>query len=460
MGKNKRARSKSGATTPSPNQEKGSKQRKITGFTNKMDNLTEAAEGGVQQNAGDIAETTDTLDIRGMFHEIMSSMHDIKKDVTDLKSDMSSIKKHMKDLETSIEFNSSEITDLKIENKRIADIIDHTEARMDQFELLSYKNKLLKEEITKLEAYSKRDNLKFDGVQETKNENCEEVIKKILELKLQISDASLRIKIVRCHRLGQYNEKTDRPRTIIVKFHFYPERLEVWEKRRLLKGSGIFINEDFPQDMERQRKVMMPIVKAARAHNMKAYLSGTRLVIDDKSFNINTLHKLPHPITPEDVSEKQIGDYHFFMGRLSPLSNFSPHPIEVDGKIFSQTEQLFQYYKASHAGDHGTARMIMLTDDPAEQKRLGDKVKLDHKDWNLNHARHSMKLALDAKFTQHEHLGKRLKNITAKTIVECNRYDTTWANGLSLQDATLSDVTTWRGKNWLGELLMQVRETL
>ena len=60
-----------------------------------------------------------------------------------------------------------------------------------------------------------------------------------------------------------------------------------------------------------------------------------------------------------------------------------------------------------------------------------------------------MRKAIRAKFTQHEDLKEKLLNTGNAKLVEHTRNDHFWGDGLD-----------GSGKNWLGKLLMELRESL
>ena len=59
-------------------------------------------------------------------------------------------------------------------------------------------------------------------------------------------DKSNDIKIVRAHRLGKKQTWPGaKPRFIIVKFHWYGDRIAVWKAKKKLRGRTVFVNEVF-----------------------------------------------------------------------------------------------------------------------------------------------------------------------------------------------------------------------
>jgi ribA/ribD-fused uncharacterized protein len=65
-----------------------------------------------------------------------------------------------------------------------------------------------------------------------------------------------------------------------------------------------------------------------------------------------------------------------------------------------------------------------------------------------------------AKFNQNEHLKKILLSTGNKILVEASPYDAIWGVGMSEDNPDIYDSKKWKGTNWLGEVLMQVREDL
>ena len=74
-------------------------------------------------------------------------------------------------------------------------------------------------------------------------------------------------------------------------------------------------------------------------------------------------------------------------------------------------------------------------------------------------ARHTMYKACLLKFQQNPILGLKLKN-TSGIIVEANPNDKLFSCGLSLHHPHIQHQEKWPGKNLLGEILCQVRDSL
>ncbi|XP_063966130.1 uncharacterized protein LOC135156776 [Lytechinus pictus] len=116
---------------------------------------------------------------------------------------------------------------------------------------LSKKVDELRKEITSLkssceiqEQYSRRSCLRFHGIPEKEDENTDEVIRQVVNEKLDINLTSTDID--RSHRLTSRSGMSEgaKPRVIIMKFARYNIRKMIYSNRAKLKGTKIFIHED------------------------------------------------------------------------------------------------------------------------------------------------------------------------------------------------------------------------
>ena len=86
-----------------------------------------------------------------------------------------------------------------------------------------------------------------------------------------------------------------KPRTIVCKLLRFKDKQNILRKAKLLKGTDIFINEDYCQDAVEYRKALWEEVKVLRNQEKIAYLNYRSIVSRDK--------------VPALSSETQISEY-------------------------------------------------------------------------------------------------------------------------------------------------------
>ena len=154
-----------------------------------------------------------------------------------------------------------------------------------------------------------------------------------------------------------------------------------------------------------------------------------------------------------------------FYGHTKPngfLSNFHRCSFvladTVDEYTYSSAEQAIHHKKALLMGDAETAAKILLSDKPLVAKRLGRKAQpWDEEKW-VQCRRRVAEEVLQAKFTQNDAIGKRLKCTGPLHLVEASPRDKIWGVGISVTAVQKGEV--WKGCNILSEALMSVREKL
>ncbi|MCO6561394.1 MAG: NADAR family protein, partial [Gilliamella sp.] len=110
--------------------------------------------------------------------------------------------------------------------------------------------------------------------------------------------------------------------------------------------------------------------------------------------------------------------------------------------------------------DIESANAILSIPSSKMQKKLGQTVRnFDENIWN----KHKKEIVFEgnyAKFSQNDELKKYLLSTKDKVLAEASPYDKIWGIGLSIDDEMRFNMAKWRGKNLLGEVLMQVRKAL
>ncbi len=150
----------------------------------------------------------------------------------------------------------------------------------------------------------------------------------------------------------------------------------------------------------------------------------------------------------------------FFWRSASPFSQWHPCTFVVDGVTYGTAEQYMMHGKALLFGDHAIAELILGTNDPREQKALGRRVAgFDQEVWTRE-CRGIVYRGNHAKFTQNPELRAALLATAGTTIVEASPLDRIWGIGLGENHPDATNRSKWRGRNWLGEVLTQLREDL
>jgi len=138
--------------------------------------------------------------------------------------------------------------------------------------------------------------------------------------------------------------------------------------------------------------------------------------------------------------------FHTARGKYGFLSNFAPYGVEFDGQWYPTAEHYFQAQKFV-----GTpvAEQIRTTATPKEANALGRHLQLPLRtDWEMVKD-DIMLTVLRRKFAMHKDLQKQLLATENEDLIEDDVTNEYWACGAN-----------GKGRNRLGQLLMQVRKEL
>ena len=109
--------------------------------------------------------------------------------------------------------------------------------------------------LIELEDRSRRNNLRIDRIEEKPNETwkeCEENVQEMIKEKLGITEP---IEIDRCHRISK-RKKPNRPRTVICRITKFKDKQKILKNAKYLKGSGIYVYENFCKETMELRKTL------------------------------------------------------------------------------------------------------------------------------------------------------------------------------------------------------------
>ena len=246
-----------------------------------------------------------------------------------------------------------------------------------------------------------------------------------------------------------------------VEFDRHTDADAIYEYRYHLTG-GVYVDREFNFETENSRRILRPILKAARMKpefRYKSRMESDKLVIDGKRYGVNDLSQLPQKLSPFEVTTKSNDDTLGFFGELCPFSNFYPAKFIHEGIHYSSSEQLIQHKKALHCGDNATANKILAAKTAIACKQLAYQIQnYDHQGW-IDAAKELCHDGLCAKFEQNPTLSRKLLSTGDKTLVESSR-DDIWGTGIPLFRWDCLNRSQWKGNGMLGTLLMDIRDNL
>ena len=245
-----------------------------------------------------------------------------------------------------------------------------------------------------------------------------------------------------------------------MKFHHFADRSKAWSNRNRLP-SGVYLTEDFPQEIQRRRRKLVPYLALARTvPTVKTIrLVEDKLIIDGVVYTEHTLDKLPEDIRGKPTATLSKDGITAFHTKDSPLSNLYPCPITMDGHKYTSVEHFYGVCKAKHAMDQPA--LDNINKNPADAQRLSKTIHMPSRifeEWK-NIRCSILKKAMLAKFTQNPELSPFLKNTGDRILIEATR-DKYWGVGRGIGDPSLFNKDNWPGLNTCGKMIMEIRDEL
>ena len=245
--------------------------------------------------------------------------------IESLETRMTAVENEVQELQKSLTTAHGEIEDLKKKNTSLQAQIDEqsvsTTSMTATIRRLDIDRVKIQEELRRKEDYSKRECLLFEGIEEKKNENCTDIVKRLIVDKIGINRD---MKFQRVHRLGPPKEGKARP--IIAKFLWYHDKQEVLHNAKNLKGTAVWVQEFFSETTTNRRKALVPLMRyMQRVKSIKCILIGDVLYAGNEPYTVETAKKLDfcqEAITRSDAKVLA------FAGQFSFLSKFYNSPFE------------------------------------------------------------------------------------------------------------------------------------
>ncbi|KAK3745378.1 hypothetical protein QZH41_001407 [Actinostola sp. cb2023] len=170
--------------------------------------------GNLNEKLQQILKKLEKLDtIEKSTSKIESSLKELEIRMAKMEEFKITASKDIQELKDGLSYVGDQVQEAKL---------DEVSKNLTQIDELKKESSSKLEELTTqnlyLEAYSRRENIKFFNIEETPRENVEEVLRDFLEEELGHQDAR-EIEIQRVHRVGK--TKGDKPRPILARFLRY-----------------------------------------------------------------------------------------------------------------------------------------------------------------------------------------------------------------------------------------------
>lgn len=202
--------------------------------------------------------------------------------MVDIGSRMRLLEQRNQELVHSLEFTQKEMEDLKKENKTLKEDLLSLKKEVVENSNVEEKIRKINDRLDYQEDYSRRNNLRFDGLDEKPNESWEEtqvIIQRVLHDRLNLGSVELE----RAHRVGpKVPSGTARPRTVVARFKSFADRQQALRNSPRLRNTHIYINEDLCDSSVQVRKAQLPQLKKAREEGKIAYFNHTKLIVKER----------------------------------------------------------------------------------------------------------------------------------------------------------------------------------
>ena len=356
-----------------------------------------------------------------------------------------------------IHSHTMELKGLKEENMRLNRKVQQLNAEQSR----------MKRQLTKIENRNLERSLIIRGLPEEYKETdlqLKEKLHLVISVIMQgdsdetrVSNAK-QITILNCRRLGRFARSRTRPVSMELQ---HKQDVEFILDNRFDLERGIYVDREYPPDIERKRKTLLPILKAAKKlsdYKTHSRLEEDKIVLKGKPYTVNMLNQLPEELNAFKVTSKEDDNTIGFFGEINPLSNFFPSPFIYEGIQYTSSEQWIQSTKAKFFGDMENYNKILGCTTSWECKELSRQInfvnetKWDEVAANLCHP------GIRAKFHQNTYAMETLIHRThGKHIVECAK-DRLWGNGRSISDPLCLVSTNWISPGIMGPILESIRD--
>lgn len=225
---------------------------------------------------GETKEEGDMEAVLKEFKEELKELRELKEEfrvVQELKEELKEIQK-LKESFHEFRKVTEEIKKLKDEWVK--------EKEVWHKERIELKNviKELDSKMAYLENQSRRDNIVIRGVAGQRGESWNDCSLKVVEIARKIGVQLSEDNVIRAHRTG----RGAHPRPIVAKLSSWKLKEEFMKNKRRLKGTDVFVMEDFAQRTIDERRKLFEEAKKRRDQGEEAFVKFDKLILEDGVF--------------------------------------------------------------------------------------------------------------------------------------------------------------------------------
>lgn len=192
----------------------------------------------------------------------------------EIKTMFASINANMQAMDGKLTDVVNELRDIKMEN-----------------EAMKRQIKVQETKIANLEREVRRKNLIIRGIPDDEDEDPRQTKEKIFKICETLGvDVKSETDVDEARRIGK--PVADRQRPVLLKLTTANKKMEILRETKRLKGSEIWIDEDYPKDILEERKLLIPKLKEARNKGHRAQLRYNKLIINGEVCDIDNSKQL------------------------------------------------------------------------------------------------------------------------------------------------------------------------
>lgn len=170
--------------------------------------------------------------------------------------------------------------------------------------------------------------------------------------------------IENAHRTGPKHNNAPRP--ILVNFLYAEDKeMALSVGRPIFFDHGISMESDFPEEIDKKRRELRPILQTASKiktvegrKKYRASLNADQLIVNGRRYTTENTNKLPEELKPENISTITKDGKTGFFTFQSPLSNHYTATQKVRGIEYNSNEQFYMHQKTLTFGDRERANLI------------------------------------------------------------------------------------------------------